>query len=185
MGLRFLTLDAQTQRFLEAAVADPAPRTVASAAAPYRRRPGGLHPSSDGLARQAAAPKLVAPPALATPSPSGVTVGAPVPSAPRLRDQPRSRPSARAPSSASTWGPPTRAPPYVKANKPGVLPSREGYNTVPSILALNTRGKLVVGHPAKSQMLTNPRQTVYGAKRLVGRSFDSPVVQQIKRPLRL
>ncbi|HEX8701147.1 MAG TPA: Hsp70 family protein, partial [Myxococcaceae bacterium] len=45
---------------------------------------------------------------------------------------------------------------------------------------LNTRGKLVVGHPAKGQMLTNPRQTVYGAKRLVGRAYDSPIVQHIK-----
>ncbi|MFY0567547.1 TIGR02266 family protein [Archangium lansingense] len=69
---------------------------------------------------------------------------------------------------------------YVRQNKPAVLPSREGHNTVPSILALNTRGRLVVGHPAKGQMLTNPRQTVYGAKRLVGRPYDSPIVQQIK-----
>ena len=61
-----------------------------------------------------------------------------------------------------------------------MLSSREGYNTVPSIIALNARGRLVVGHPAKGQMLTNPRQTVYGAKRLVGRQFDSPVVQMVK-----
>ncbi|RKH89429.1 TIGR02266 family protein, partial [Corallococcus praedator] len=69
---------------------------------------------------------------------------------------------------------------FVRGNKPGVLPSREGHNTVPSILAFNQRGKLVVGHPAKGQMLTNPRQTVYGAKRLVGRPYGSPIVEQIK-----
>ncbi len=69
---------------------------------------------------------------------------------------------------------------YVRNGKPSVLFSREGHTTVPSILALNTRGKLVVGHPAKGQMLTNPRQTVYGAKRLVGRPYESPIVQQIK-----
>ncbi|RYZ39561.1 MAG: TIGR02266 family protein, partial [Myxococcaceae bacterium] len=69
---------------------------------------------------------------------------------------------------------------FVRGNKPGVLPSREGHNTVPSILAFNQRGKLVVGHPAKGQMLTNPRQTVYGAKRLVGRPYASPIVGQIK-----
>ncbi|BDG01572.1 TIGR02266 family protein [Anaeromyxobacter oryzae] len=69
---------------------------------------------------------------------------------------------------------------FVKDGRPYVIPSREGYNTVPSIVALNSRGKLVVGHLAKAQLLTNPRQTVWGAKRLVGRAFDSAVVQEIK-----
>jgi molecular chaperone DnaK len=69
---------------------------------------------------------------------------------------------------------------FVKDGKPYVIPSREGYNTVPSIVALNSRSRLVVGHLAKAQLLTNPRQTVWGAKRLVGRAFDSPVVQEIK-----
>jgi len=68
----------------------------------------------------------------------------------------------------------------VRDGKPAIVTSREGYNTVPSIIALNARGKLVVGHPAKSQMLTNPRQTVYGSKRLVGRAYDSDIVQTFK-----
>jgi molecular chaperone DnaK len=68
----------------------------------------------------------------------------------------------------------------VKNGKPFVIPSREGHNTVPSIVALNQRGKLIVGHPAKAQMLTNPTQTVYGSKRLVGRPYASPIVQQIR-----
>jgi molecular chaperone DnaK len=68
----------------------------------------------------------------------------------------------------------------VKDGHPYVIPSREGYNTVPSIVALNARGKIVVGHLARAQLLTNPRQTVWGAKRLIGRAFDSPVVQEIK-----
>jgi molecular chaperone DnaK len=68
----------------------------------------------------------------------------------------------------------------VKDGKPYVIPSREGYNTVPSIVALNARNRVVVGHLAKAQLLTNPRQTVWGAKRLVGRPYESPVVQDIK-----
>jgi molecular chaperone DnaK len=68
----------------------------------------------------------------------------------------------------------------VKDGRPYVIPSREGYNTVPSIVALNTRNRIVVGHLARAQLLTNPRQTVWGAKRLVGRAYDSPVVQDIK-----
>jgi molecular chaperone DnaK len=67
----------------------------------------------------------------------------------------------------------------VKDGKPFVIPSREGYNTIPSIVALNDKGNLIVGHPAKSQLLINPKNTVYGAKRLVGRQFESPVVRDL------
>lgn len=67
----------------------------------------------------------------------------------------------------------------VKDGRPYVIPSREGHNTVPSIVALNARHKIVVGHHAKGQALTNPRQTVFGSKRLIGRSFDSEIVQDL------
>src|SRR6266478_3009867 len=67
----------------------------------------------------------------------------------------------------------------VKEGKPFVIPSREGYNTIPSIVAINDKGNLIVGHPAKSQLLINPKNTVYGAKRLVGRQFESPVVRDL------
>jgi len=67
----------------------------------------------------------------------------------------------------------------VQDGKPFVIPSREGYNTIPSIVALSEKGKVIVGHPAKGQLLINPRNTVYGAKRLVGRQFASPVVSDL------
>jgi molecular chaperone DnaK len=67
----------------------------------------------------------------------------------------------------------------VKHKKPFIIPSREGYNTIPSVVALTEKGKLIVGHPAKGQMLINPRSTVYGSKRLVGRQFNSPVVADL------
>jgi molecular chaperone DnaK len=68
----------------------------------------------------------------------------------------------------------------VKDGRPYVVPSREGHNTVPSVVALNARNRIVVGHLARAQLLTNPRATVYGAKRLVGRPFESDVVQEIR-----
>jgi molecular chaperone DnaK len=68
----------------------------------------------------------------------------------------------------------------VRDGRPYVIPSREGYNTVPSIVALNSRHRVVVGHLAKAQLLTNPKATVYGAKRLVGRPFESDVVQELR-----
>ena len=67
----------------------------------------------------------------------------------------------------------------VKDGKPFVIPSREGYNTIPSIVAINEKGRVIVGHPAKGQLLINPGNTVFGAKRLVGRQFSSPVVSDL------
>jgi molecular chaperone DnaK len=68
----------------------------------------------------------------------------------------------------------------VKDGRPYVIPSREGYNTVPSIVALNARNRIVVGHLARAQLLTNPRSTVHGAKRLIGRAFETEVVQEMR-----
>ncbi len=65
-------------------------------------------------------------------------------------------------------------------NKPIVIPSRQGYRTVPSIVAINEKGKLLVGNPAREQLLINPKNTVYGAKRLIGRKYKSKIVQDIK-----
>jgi len=58
-----------------------------------------------------------------------------------------------------------------------VLASKQGYRTLPSVVAYDAQGRLLVGHAAKAQMVVNPRNTVYGAKRLVGRPFSSPTVQ--------
>ncbi|WP_233261283.1 TIGR02266 family protein [Vitiosangium sp. GDMCC 1.1324] len=102
-----------------------------------------------------------------------------VPSAPPF-EPPAEEPKRTGPIIGIDLGTSNSCAAYVRNTKPSVLPSREGHNTVPSIIALNTRGRLVVGHPAKGQMLTNPRQTVYGAKRLVGRPYESPIVRQIK-----
>ncbi|WP_375764832.1 TIGR02266 family protein [Archangium gephyra] len=109
-------------------------------------------------------------------SPSATPV---VPSAPAF-EAPTEEPKRTGPIIGIDLGTTNSCAGFVRQSKPAVLHSREGHNTVPSILALNARGKLVVGHPAKGQMLTNPRQTVYGAKRLVGRPYESPIVQQIK-----
>lgn len=68
----------------------------------------------------------------------------------------------------------------VENTRPRVIPSRYGYNTIPSIVAYDERKNLLVGHPGKSQMLLNPHNTVYGSKRLVGRKYHSPIVQIIK-----
>jgi molecular chaperone DnaK len=58
-----------------------------------------------------------------------------------------------------------------------VLASRLGQRTLPSVVAFDEQGRLLVGHPAKAQRLLNPQHSVYGFKRLVGRPFASPAVQ--------
>ena len=65
----------------------------------------------------------------------------------------------------------------VQNGRPRVIPSRDGYNTTPSTVGLNQRNRVVVGRTAKGQLLFNPAQTVQGAKRLVGRAFESAAVQ--------
>ncbi len=64
--------------------------------------------------------------------------------------------------------------------KPLILRSKDGYNTIPSVVAMSNNNRLLVGHRAKSQMLLNPAKSIYGAKRLVGRDFDSATVRQVK-----
>ncbi len=66
---------------------------------------------------------------------------------------------------------------YARNGRAGVLASKQGHRTLPSIVAYDAQGRLLVGQPAKAQMVVNPRNTVYGAKRLVGRPFASPTVQ--------
>ncbi|HEX7487376.1 MAG TPA: Hsp70 family protein, partial [Anaeromyxobacteraceae bacterium] len=68
----------------------------------------------------------------------------------------------------------------VKDGKPYVIPSREGYNTVPSVVGVNPRNQVVVGHLARAQLVSSPRDTVYGAKRLIGRLFESKEVQELR-----
>ena len=68
----------------------------------------------------------------------------------------------------------------LNKGKPQILSSKEGYNTIPSVVALGKQGNLLVGNRAKSQMLLNPSQSIYGAKRLVGRDFDSATVSEVR-----
>jgi uncharacterized protein (TIGR02266 family) len=68
----------------------------------------------------------------------------------------------------------------MSGGKPTVLRSKEGYNTIPSVISLNAQGKLLVSHRAKNQLVLRPTQCIYGAKRLVGRPYDSAVVKQVR-----
>ena len=58
-----------------------------------------------------------------------------------------------------------------------MIPNRGGYKTTPSMVAITEAGKRLVGHIAKRQAITNAENTVYAAKRLIGRKWNSPQVQ--------
>jgi len=135
---------------------------------------GVTAPPKAAPSRPAAPP--MPPPVMAKGEKAPVT--APVPPAPPPVI-PKSAPSKKGPMIGIDLGTTNSCAAVVKDGKPFVIPSREGYNTIPSIVALNEKGKLIVGHPAKGQLLINPKNTVYGAKRLVGRQFSSPVVSDL------
>jgi molecular chaperone DnaK len=67
----------------------------------------------------------------------------------------------------------------VENGTPVVIPNRGGYKTTPSMVALTETGKRLVGHIAKRQAITNAEHTVYAAKRLIGRKWNSPPVKQM------
>src|SRR6185295_3860540 len=68
----------------------------------------------------------------------------------------------------------------MENSAPTVIPNRGGYKTTPSMVAVTEAGKRLVGHIAKRQAITNAENTVYAAKRLIGRKWNSP---QIKNAL--
>jgi molecular chaperone DnaK len=71
----------------------------------------------------------------------------------------------------------------VQGTQGVVIPSRSGARLTPSIVALTQQGKRLVGQMAKRQAITNPRDTVFASKRLIGRKFSSPQVQEALKHL--
>jgi molecular chaperone DnaK len=69
----------------------------------------------------------------------------------------------------------------MEGGKPRVLENAEGMNTTPSIVAFSEDGEKLVGLPAKRQAVTNPLNTLYAIKRLIGRRYDDPLVEKDKK----
>jgi molecular chaperone DnaK len=69
----------------------------------------------------------------------------------------------------------------MEGGAPQVIPNQEGARTTPSIVGFTAKGERLVGQIAKRQALTNPKNTVYAVKRLIGRKFNSPESEQARR----
>ncbi|HKB72924.1 MAG TPA: molecular chaperone DnaK [Burkholderiales bacterium] len=66
----------------------------------------------------------------------------------------------------------------MEGGKPKVIENSEGARTTPSIVAYMEDGEILVGAPAKRQAVTNPKNTLYAIKRLIGRKFEEKEVQK-------
>lgn len=66
----------------------------------------------------------------------------------------------------------------MRGGKAEIIPSSEGGRTVPSIVAMNKNGEVLVGQVAKRQAVTNAENTIFSAKRFIGRRFSDPEVQK-------
>jgi molecular chaperone DnaK len=69
----------------------------------------------------------------------------------------------------------------VEAGKPKLIPSAEGGKLIPSMVAITKSGERLVGQLAKRQAVTNPENTVFSVKRLIGRRFDDEEVKRDKK----
>ena len=67
---------------------------------------------------------------------------------------------------------------YMVAGKPEVITNAEGDRTTPSVVAVTKKGERLVGKVAQRQRVTNPKNTIYGIKRLIGRKYDDKEVER-------
>ncbi len=71
----------------------------------------------------------------------------------------------------------------VQAGEPVVIPNQEGTRTTPSVVAFTEKGERLVGQIAKRQSITNPENTIFSIKRLMGRKYNTPQVEHAKKRL--
>ncbi|NCO67319.1 MAG: molecular chaperone DnaK [Nitrospirae bacterium CG_4_10_14_0_8_um_filter_41_23] len=71
----------------------------------------------------------------------------------------------------------------VQAGEPVVIPNQEGTRTTPSVVAFTEKGERLVGQIAKRQSITNPENTIFSIKRLMGRKYNTPEVEHARKRL--
>lgn len=69
----------------------------------------------------------------------------------------------------------------MEGGEPTIIPSAEGGHLIPSVVAISKSGERLVGEVAKRQAITNPENTIYSIKRLMGRKFEDPETEKTKK----
>ncbi len=72
---------------------------------------------------------------------------------------------------------------YMTGGKPEVIANIEGSRLTPSVVAVDDKGQILVGAAARNQAITNPENTIYSIKRLIGRKWTDKEVQKDKKLL--
>lgn len=72
---------------------------------------------------------------------------------------------------------------YLEGNTPKVIPNLEGMQTTPSVVSFTSSGEKLIGNLALRQAITNPQNTVFAIKRLMGKKFDSEEVQEARKKI--
>jgi molecular chaperone DnaK len=175
------------------AAAAPSVRPVAPAVAPVAPPVAPASPVASPAAprpppRAPAAAAKATPAPMVTPVLAPAALAAPAPAAAPVADGRMRTVFLKPPESIAGTGPvigidlgtTNSCVAVLSGGRPQVLRSKEGYNTIPSVVSLTAQSKLLVSHRAKNQLVMRPQQTIYGAKRLVGRPFDSVVVRQVR-----
>ncbi len=72
---------------------------------------------------------------------------------------------------------------YIESGQPMVIPNKEGGRTTPSIVAFTEQGDRLVGNLAKRQAVTNPTNTIFAVKRLIGKKFSDATVESARKVL--
>jgi molecular chaperone DnaK len=67
---------------------------------------------------------------------------------------------------------------FMEGGKPSIISNAEGARTTPSVVAFTDTEEKLIGQPAKRQAVTNPENTIFAVKRLIGRNFDDPTVKK-------
>ena len=74
---------------------------------------------------------------------------------------------------------------FMEGGQAKVIPNKEGGNTTPSVVAFTKDGKRLVGVLAKRQAVTNPENTIFSAKRLIGHDYDEVAGELKKLPYKV